>query len=720
MSFALLQKIVTYLLSGLGLVALSFGGELTPLALALVALGFIVSWFAEAPRIDQPVYVRGWTVAVVIGLGVQLFRGFSSGGGWLALVMEFAAFLSISRLFNRRSAAEYQQLAVLAFMHLIAATVLTTDLGYAGVFVAFVIATPWALTFAHLRGEIERNYPSDATNGQVTNATRVLGSRRIVGPSFLAWTALLSVPMFAMTIVLFMLFPRVGLGFVSFGKNRGQAVAGFGNNVELGGFGVIRDDPTIVLRVTPSRILDPAEMQRYLRLRGTAFDSYDGRRWTRSEGESVNMHAIRDYYPLRRMEDRHSDFRFKIVLDRLDEPVLFLPAGTVGVRIPSRAVPGRESRTRVTRGHGLDLRYTNNDELGIVYEAVASLNASELDVPVARDVDDGRYLDMPPGHERVIELAQRLSKDLTDREQIANHFLAYLRDQDRFQYSLEQPAVGVRWPLEVFLFEAKRGHCEYFATALAIMLRSVGIPSRNVTGFVGGEYNPYGRYYGMRQSDAHSWVEALLPGRGWVTLDPTPTARDGMGPARSLFSDLNNMIDAMRSYWMTQVLSYDLRSQIGMLRSLREWSRGFSMPSFGFDRKQDSETGSGESATSSSSSRSLLAAAAGLVVLAIAAFFALRAWSSRTKRRDLARSAREAQKLYRELERVLERKGQARPAHVSPEAHARALTKGGFAAADAVEELTRVYLASRYGAVDLSEERLKRARERLSEIKRAA
>jgi len=719
-SFAKLQKWVTYLLSGLGLIALSFGGELPPSALALLAVGFVGSWFAEAPLIDRPNYIRGWTLGVVLALAAQIVRGISGGGGWLGLVMEFAAFLSISRLFNRRSAAEYQQIAVLAFMHLIAATVLTTDLGYAGVFVVFVIATPWALTFAHLRAEIERNYPKDPASQQTTDAARVLSSRRIVGPSFLAWTALLSVPMFAMTLVLFIVFPRVGLGFVSFGKNRGQAVAGFGNNVELGGFGVIRSDPTVVLRVTPSRALDPEEMRRYMRLRGTAFDAYDGRRWTRTTGTSVAMRAINDYYPLRRMEDPHSDFRFKVVLDRLDEPVLFLPAGTVGLRIPSRAMPGRETRTRVERGHGLDLRYNNNDELGIVYEAVASLRESELDVPVARDMDDGRYLGMPPGHTRVIELAKRLAVGHQTPEAIARRFEAYLRDEDRFAYSLEQPAVGTRWPLEVFLFEAKRGHCEYFATALAIMLRAVGIPSRNVTGFVGGEYNPYGHYFGMRQSDAHSWVEALVPGRGWVTLDPTPTTRDGLGPRHSLFTDWNNMVDAMRSYWMTQVLSYDLRSQIGILRSLREWSRGFSMPSFGLDRKHDAPVEAAARKTSPVSSRTLLFVVLAMAAIGVAVFFAFRNWKRPSQQRALSRSAREAQKLYRELERALLRKGHGRPAHVSPEAHARSLTETGFVAAAAVEEVTQVYVAARYGTSDLSEERLQRARECLSEIKLAA
>jgi len=718
MSFSLLQKIVTYLLSGLGLIALSFGGELPPTALILVALGFLASWFAELPRINHPLYIRSWTYAVVGALVLQLFRGFSSSGGWLGLVMEFAAFLSISRLFNRRSAAEYQQLAVLAFMHLIAATVLTTDVGYAGVFAAFVVATPWVLTFAHLRAEIEKNYPKDSGTEQVTDVGRVLGSRRVVGPRFLAWTALLSVPMFAMTIVLFVLFPRVGLGFVSFGKNRGQAVAGFGNNVELGGFGVIRDDPTVVLRVTPSRQLAPSEMQRYLRLRGTAFDAYDGRRWTRTQGQSVSMNPIGDYYPLRRMKSRN-DFVFKVVLDRLDEPVLFLPTGTVGLRIAARAVPGRENRTRITRGHGLDLRYSNTDELGVVYEVLASMQEHELGVPEARDTDYGRYLGVPSGHERVAALARKVAGDLTDPYAIATRFESYLRDEGRYRYSLDQPKVGSRWPLEVFLFEAKRGHCEYFATALAIMLRSMGIPARNVTGFVGGEYNPYGQYYGMRQSDAHSWVETLIPGRGWVTLDPTPTLRNSMGPARSLFADLNNIIDAMRSYWMTQVLSYDLRAQLGMIRNLREWTRGFSLPSFGLDRKTD---GGAEQAGANAAqgSRSLTLIVLVIFALTVAGFFALRALNARPKTRSLLHAQREAQKLYRELERVLEKQGAGRPFHVSPEAHARALQSRGFARADAVLELTEVYVSLRYGAVDLSEERLKRARARLTEIKRAA
>ncbi|HEX6242741.1 MAG TPA: DUF3488 domain-containing protein, partial [Polyangiales bacterium] len=452
MRFSSLSKSVTYLLAGLGLLSLGFGGELSPLSLGLLALGFVASVFAEGPLIHTPGWARATSVVLSVLLGLQLLRGFGAGGPWLALAMEFAGWLTISRLCNRRNAQDHQQIAMLAFIQLIAATVLTTDLAYAALFLAFVIATPWALTLAHLRAEVERNYPRESELRGGTDLSRVLASRRIVGPSFLLWTSLLSLPMLAMTLVLFVAFPRVGLGFISLSNRDGQHVAGFGNDIELGGFGRIRDDPTVVARVNTGRELSPEEQVKLLRLRGTAFDHYDGRKWTRSRGDAVRLSPINDYYPLRRLQ-ASSDYVLKIVLERLDTPVLFLPTGTVGFRIPVRGIPGvGRNTTSVDRGHGLDLRYAPSQEFGLVYDAIVSAHATDDDVPVARDTDDGRYLQLPKGHERMIALAKRLTEGMTDRARIANRLETYLRDNGRFTYSLEQPALHGQVPIEAFLF----------------------------------------------------------------------------------------------------------------------------------------------------------------------------------------------------------------------------------------------------------------------------
>jgi transglutaminase-like putative cysteine protease len=719
MSFSTLQKVVTYVLALLGLSALSFGGELPPGSLLVLGVGFILSWFAEGPRFARPAWAKAWTIFLPFALALQLVRGFMFDGGWLALAMEFAGLLTISRLANRRTAADYQQIAMLAFVQLIAATVLTTDLGYAVLFVAFVVVTPWVLTFAHLRRDIERNYPAqnDARGG--TDLARVLASRRIVGAPFLLWTLLLSVPMLLMTLALFVVFPRVGLGMVSFGNSRGQHVAGFGTNIELGQFGLIRDDPTVVIRVTPDRPLSPREEARYLRLRGTAFDHYDGRTWTRSSAAVVPMARLNEYFALKR-STRPGDRVFHVILERLDEQVLFLPHGTVGVRIPNRGFPGGpRDKVTLTRGHGFDLRFRGSDDIGLIYDVVVSTELSDLDVPVARDLDDDRYLELPKGHEQVYALARELTKGTDDPRAKAALLLTHLRDGGRYRYTTDMPDTGKRAPLEFFLFEARKGHCEYFATALAIMLRAVDIPSRNVTGFVGGKFNPYGDYYGIRQSDAHSWVEALMPGRGWVTLDPTPATRMEVGPKDWLLRDLSAMVDAARAYWMTRVVGYDVRTQISFLREARAFMREIQWPSFNW-QKADAAGKKRHDPRADAMSQLPNRLAVGLIAV-VALLVLLRILRKRgVERRALPDSVRRAQSLYRELERALQKQGKARPSHVSPEAHARALAEQGFTAAEQVRELTEAYTQARYGGGELSRARLAELRARLAEVKRAA
>ncbi|HEX5657514.1 MAG TPA: DUF3488 and transglutaminase-like domain-containing protein [Polyangiales bacterium] len=708
MSFARLQKIVTYLLAAFGLFTLGFGGEIPLATLGVLALGYTLSWWAEGPLLQKRWWSQGITVVLAVLLAAQFLRGLATGG-WLGLAMEFSGVLSISRLANRRTAADYQQVAMLAFIQLIAATVLTTDLGYAGIFVAFAVVTPWVLTFAHLRREIERNYPAESDVDGGNDVRRVLASRRIVDPSFLVWTALLSVPMLAMTVALFAVFPRIGLGMLNLGSNRTEHVSGFGNNVELGGFGLIRNDPTVVVRVSSPIKLDPDAARRILRLRGTAFDHYDGKTWTRTEGESVRMAPLGEYYPLQRME-HDGDLTLRLILDHLDEPVLFVPAGAVGLRIPQRGVPGGpRERMLINRAHGFDIRYQSQEDLGVVYEAIISRDLGEHDVPVDRELDDERYLQLPSGHERLYSLARTLTDAIPQPTKKAQRLLSYLRNEKRYAYSLQLADTRGKPPLEAFVFDTKAGHCEYFSSALAIMLRAVGIPARNVTGFAGGEFNTYGGYYAVRQADAHSWVEARLPGRGWVVMDPTPATRDAFSIS-SVFDQVRAMADAARAYWMTRVVSYDLRAQVRAMRSLRDFFRGISWPSWGRSEQAESQQrGQGSSLPGSSWL---------LAVVAIAAVAVIVWRRRRPSARQLSRDVRRAQRVYRELEQLLARRGKARPVHVTPEQHARSLLAEGFVAAPAVVKLTDAYVRTRYGAEPLASSA--ELTQLLRDVKRAA
>jgi len=124
-----------------------------------------------------------------------------------------------------------------------------------------------------------------------------------------------------------------------------------------------------------------------------------------------------------------------------------------------------------------------------------------------------------PGSERMNQLVNQLratggNDDGTVRA-ILQHF-----HREPFAYTLEPPLLGEN-PVEEFLFETRRGFCEHYAAAFVTLLRLAGIPARVVTGYQGGEHNPAGNYYIVRQSDAHAWAEAWLPDQGWVRVDPT-------------------------------------------------------------------------------------------------------------------------------------------------------------------------------------------------------
>ena len=136
----------------------------------------------------------------------------------------------------------------------------------------------------------------------------------------------------------------------------------------------------------------------------------------------------------------------------------------------------------------------------------------------------------------------------------------------RYAYSLELPSEKVDDPLAHFLFERGEGHCEYFASAMAVMLRGQGIPARIAAGFHGGVYNPLTDLQVIRSSDAHSWVEAYIERYGWLTFDPTPPVPD-MAGGQWLAYWL--VWDALESSWSDWVLDYDVNSQLALANAVQ-------------------------------------------------------------------------------------------------------------------------------------------------------
>jgi len=248
---------------------------------------------------------------------------------------------------------------------------------------------------------------------------------------------------------------------------------------------------------------------------------------------------------------------------------------------------------------------------------------------------------------------------------------------------------------------------------MAIMLRTLGIPARNVTGFVGGRFNPYGRYYALRQGDAHSWVEVYIRDKGWMTFDPTPHARSAVGPRIGLWSDVNAMIDAIRMRWMTTVVGYDLRTQVGLLRQIGRWIAAHQPNTSGLTDGAGDDDKDTFKTWLSRAGRTLAGLVA--VLLAAAAFWLVQ---RRRARRGPVLKAEQAivVRLYRDLERALRKHGHTREASVTPLEHARLLAERGAPYSDDVALVTRRYMEARYGERALSSAEVQQLKEAVSRV----
>jgi hypothetical protein len=180
-----------------------------------------------------------------------------------------------------------------------------------------------------------------------------------------------------------------------------------------------------------------------------------------------------------------------------------------------------------------------------------------------------KYLELqPPPDGRIPKLAEEITTKAPSNYDKAVALEQYL--STHFGYTLELPHSPSKDPVANFLFERKKGHCEYFASSMAVMLRSLHIPSRIITGFRGGEFNDLTGQYIVRASDAHSWVEAYFPGSGWISFDPTPA-----GNAPAGWSRMQLYIDAAASFWREWIINYDVGHQRTLGRDAATNSRHF-------------------------------------------------------------------------------------------------------------------------------------------------
>ena len=712
MRFGLVHRIMTDALAALGVIAVANTSSMSPWTEVLLLIALCLALAVPEGWQNKPALRHLATIGPLTLFAVQGVR-LLAGRPALDIAVEFAAILQIIRLATRRGAAHDQQIIVLALLHFVAGTVLGGGLSYGLCFLGFLVVAPGALVLSHLRREVEGNYRQGARDrtGLPVDVPRILRSRRVVGRGFLATTCLLSVPIFLFTAALFVMFPRVGLSLLLLNHPHTGRMIGFTDKVDLGEVGMLRSDPTIALRFEVQDLPDPPPARLTLRLRGTALDKTDGRRWERTQHElKGHPDSSSDQLNVVRARDPKIDRRITIDLEPIDPPVVFLPPRTISlqVRAQQQAVLGEP--LMLTRGPEGEVRYSGSDSHGLRYDAFVAGDREPI-VEVIPVTERTRYLELPPElPPRIYALAHEWADAQPTPYLKAKALEEHLKKD--FKYDTGSPSGGKPQPIDDFLFESKRGHCEFFSTAMALMLRELGIPSRNVTGFVGGTYNRFGHYYAVREGDAHSWVEAYFddPIRGWVTFDPTPTS-GAQQDTSGAYVYARDLIEALSQRWNRYVIGYDLKTQV---RIFEDISRTYER----MRAKTGANTGIAERITRGP------VVAGGLLIAVLAGYIL---WKRRRKPKPKEGDASEqtridpkqeaATALYRTLELALVTQGISRPAALPPLRHAEELVAKSHPLADDVMVLTARYLEARFGGNLLDDNAAKDFEKKVREIK---
>lgn len=519
-------------------------------AVAAMALGISFAWL-PGPRAGAWIE-RATRIGVLALFAWLVYGAFVLRLDFMPGVMAMLLFLIGAEALRPLEARNDMRLYSLTFALLIASTAFYPGLGFAAGFVAYVALAVLGMMVGYLRRESERF----RGGGQVR-----------VGRGFLWTTAALSLVTLAMSGAVFVFFPRLPRAWTMQGRRgEGGEMAGFSERVAIGEYGGrIGSNPEVMFRVEfPDG--PPADAQS-IHWRGRSFNDFDGTVWSRTPSYNTardmppGAYAVRWGGPFRQM---------RIFGGPPGADVLFGPQPVLGIR-PRSAI-------RPYRGRSGDVFYSGTDNpVYTLLTTAARPTDEELRASAQPDAPDLReYLQLPSLEPRVWSLADSLTRGKTARIDQVRAIERWLHDT--FRYTLDLPSSASDASLEGFLFHRRAGHCEYFSTALAVLLRARGIPARNVNGFLGGEWNENGRYLAVTGNDAHSWVEVWFQGWGWVPFDATPPDR-GAIVARSTDGSLlwpaRMWMDGLEYRWYKWVMDYNLDRQLDVFSGVGAmFSRG--------------------------------------------------------------------------------------------------------------------------------------------------
>lgn len=578
-------NLVICLTVAIGILAFTIADEAWGLLLLGVA-GSFIGYLAGRP--DQAraaaATAKPWTLPRT-GVNLLVFLAIANAAlqasvfrdGQRPLVSTLGAFLihvQLIKLVDRRSARDESQLLGLSLFGVIAAILTSNSLALG---IALTIYTPLIVTAAMMTEINNAGMPGIATAAM--NARSIFTQlRRVVGVCVVTACTLAA--------AVFVLTPR-GIGsdvLGAFGKPAAAQI-GFTDNARLGQSGFLNESQTPVLDVSlfDSEGRNIGDASRSVYLRGAVRDLYITRgQWVSTA--DPNSHGHDRATPEARLEISPSGADASLLFQRITpratrrdgedyyfhvwRPVWFLPTFETDLkRSPTDLSMRRASHGR-SSGRGTYTVASALSDLNIhgFEPEIPTTFASGPIADLARSIlADAAPLPETPAEAAAAGSGEDLALSLRRRRD-ATRIRDYL--QQNYAYSLEMvaPREG-QDPIEMFLFDTRRGHCEYFASAMVAMCQSARIPARLVLGYVATDFNPFTGQYTVRESNAHAWVEVSVGQGRWITLDPSPPAEIERlhKPPTGLLSRIRALYELIEFNWNESIVGFDSSRQRRML-----------------------------------------------------------------------------------------------------------------------------------------------------------
>ena len=576
-----------------------YSGVILSLPVVLILLAPAAEWldgrFALYGRLT------GWFNLVYL----LLIPAFYSWFGLLGTVILLVIYVQVYTMLHRKERRNYYYLFLMSFFLLLAACVLSPEPEIGLVMLVFLLSAIGAFMFLQLRVELEENRggsPPDIVSLEEKGVVLFAPPPRIIDAGLAAVMLVVASGGVLITAGLFLITPRMEAGLLG-RTDPTLFTTGISQDIDLAAGGRIVQDYAAVMRVEfpgePGGRYDAP-----LFWRCTSLNEYHDARWAR-QGLTTFPKALGFAVHPRYLTGAHDVIRrppfgaHRLVQQAIymdDVPVEGVPALPF-VQKAKRIGGSRGALLSWDIGGDFTLMLAGSGQRRLQYEAWSEVGAF---TPARLRSAPDNYRDvLPPSdyalltYHDLLPATQRRVRGITARQDTvydkAQAIAAYL-NRGAYSYALDLPNLPRDHSVDAFLNETKIGHCELFASAMALMLRSLGIPTRVVSGYRGGEWQSADASYTVRASMAHLWVEVYFINVGWVTFDPSPadTQLAGFGHGRLARAASWYVLKA-KMVWYRDVIAFDRGIQ---LQRLRDVSLGLvGMGSSLLDRSKDAPAG---------------------------------------------------------------------------------------------------------------------------------